>query len=117
MKILQSALSRILTASISTLLILCLSFVAVTQVASANPILSVNFNKDHASGDFDNVRGTTLKECLQICGDDLDCKAYTYNPQGIGGDGDPVCWLKDEVNPLSPVPPFVGAATGIVLRR
>ncbi|MBP0018965.1 MAG: PAN domain-containing protein [Cyanobacteria bacterium SBLK] len=117
MKALQSALSRILAATVSTLLILCLSFVAVTQVASASPILTVNFDQDRAGGDFDHERVMALEECLEICGDDLDCKAYTYNPQGIGGDGEPVCWLKEKVNPLRPVPPYVGAATGVVLRR
>lgn len=117
MKTLQSTLSRILTAFVGTLLILCLSFVAVTQVAYATPILTVNFDQDRGGGDFKKVRGTTLEECLEICGEDLECKAYTYNPQGIGGDGYPVCWLKDEVNPLNDVPPSVGAATGVVLKR
>ncbi len=103
----------ILTISFSTIG----NFPLLTQSASANPLLTVDFDKDHAGGDYDNVRGTNLEECLQICGQDPNCQAYTYNPQGIGGDGYPVCWLKDQVNPLSDVPSSIHAATGQVLKR
>ena len=103
----------ILTISFSTIG----NFPLLTQSANANPILTVNFDKDHAGGDYDNVRGTSLHNCLEICGSDPNCQAYTYNPQGINGDGYPVCWLKDRVNPLSDVPPAIHAATGEVKER
>ena len=103
----------ILTISFSTIG----SFPLLTQSAHANPILTVNFDKDHDGGDYDNVRGTNLEECLQICASDPNCQAYTYNPQGIAGDGYPVCWLKDQANGLSNVPPYIHVATGEVIER
>ena len=123
MKMLKPVLSKLFSVFIGTLLILGLSFalngnaVVATQSAYATPILSVNFNQDHSSGDYDNVRGIYLRKCLETCGADTRCKAYTFNPKGIQNDGKSVCWLKDKVNPLSDVPPDQRAVTGVVLKR
>ncbi|MGK7940437.1 MAG: PAN domain-containing protein [Crocosphaera sp.] len=119
----KSLTNRFFSVILGVICILSISFSTIgnfpllTQSAHANPILTVNFDKDHRGGDYDNVRGTNLEECLQICASDPNCQAYTYNPQGIGRDGYPVCWLKDQANSLINISPDIHAATGEVLER
>ncbi len=76
--------------------------------------LVVSINQDHAGGDYDNLRGVTLTECMIACLDQPEARAFTYNPSGVNNDGNPVCWLKREVGPISSVNPNQGAVTGYV---
>ena len=116
-------LSKMLSGFVGALLILSLcfalngNFAMATQPANAQSILTVNFNKDHSGGDYANTRGGNLRGCLKTCSEQTNCRAYTFNPSGIQNDGNPVCWLKDEISPISPVSPSQGAVTGLVLGR
>ena len=83
----------------------------------ADLTITANINKDYPGGDYKNLRGVDLTECLKAASEDENCRAYTYNPSGVNNDGNPVCWLKNEVNPISSVSPSQNVVAGIVLGR
>ena len=86
-------------------------------MANTDPTVTVNIDQDYPGGDYKNIRGGNLTECIKASIEDENCRAYTYNPSGVGNDGNPVCWLKNEVNSIASVNPNQNVVAGLVLGR